>query len=170
MPDPFTLLYDKLWEAVEGDAALSQLVLQNNRINFNKSTAPYNFNPENRSIHPGNSPELTLLPDMFDANFTSSNKTSGVTRAMTWSIRCDSKVLHKELFPVEWALFSCMARNLKDFQSIQYQSKRFVLNGKILMGSATVPDVDESSRKPFLVGWRSLWTLEFDLEFDHSVL
>lgn len=161
--DPFTLVYNALWEAVDSSTILTELVRQGNKIKFIKELADHD--PRKVSGLSGQAPELMLIPDSFDTNFDSTNTGTGIQKIYNFVIRTTDRLLNKSLFPVEWALYLALINGRKEISKVTYKQKTFVTNVRILQAEAKLPEQNSS-----IAGWRCVWVVEVSMEFDKNVL
>lgn len=167
MTDPFTVLFDKLWEVVDSDSDLQQLVNEGGKIKFVRDVDIYGFDPRNRQV---NQPELSLLPDLFEANIGATNNSSEIIRSFNWSIRTPSKMLNKELFPIEWSLYKAMCVYAPEIRTVTYANEKFVHKINVISGSNFTPEIDMIQANPTLIGWRTIWTMQFEMSFSKNQL
>lgn len=156
--DPFSLVYGSLWDAVEASDDL-RVIRQGNRISFLKEISA-DYDPRRVGITANNSPELMLLPDHFNTNFTQDNVSSSLERAFNFVLRTSSILLDKSIFPLEWALFKALRAHKPVIEELEFEGKRFVQN--MSLGKTTVYLPEKGAA---ISGWRCLWTVYVDMEF-----
>lgn len=155
--DPYTLIYNKIWEVIE-TGPVGELVRSGNMIKFSKEGA--DFDPRKPQVDYGSSPELMLIPDFFDANIQADNNSMEIDKHFTWIIRTGFRLVNKSLFPVEWQLLLAMV-DVRD--ALVDLEGAYVTDVRVLHGSAQLPELTMSQA---LRGWRSSWTVRVSMSVD----
>lgn len=156
--DPFTRVYNALWDVLEKHKGLTDLVKVGNRIKFTERG--FGLRPEKDNIMDGDLPELLLVPANSQTQlFATSSSTQAIQefelRFTTGDQRIDQ--LH---FPLKWqvmiALSKCQKLNLP-----------FVKRLGIDSFTETTDDPEANRGKK---GWSARILISVEMWFGHTVL
>lgn len=166
MSDPFTQVYDALWELAETTPTFTRLVKLGNRIKY---TSPTGRNPEKSStLSDGDFPEVILSSEGLNANMWNTSNSSMCVRKYSWLITTGDFRLSYRLYPVEWAVFVAMHGWREKLGALLWAGKSYckrmaitdVLNGIIR------PKSEIASPE----GWSAIWSCEVEMHFDANEL
>jgi hypothetical protein len=163
--DPFTLVFDKLWELAEASVPLAALVKPGNRIKFNKEGER---GPLKEAVAVADLPELVLTTTGTSAvNSHSSSCGSSITRQYSWLLSTGDYRFNYKLFPVQFALFAAIIDAEYEIQSLQWNGNPFVLR---CFWSALTEGLSNAELNRGVKGWSSLWTFQIDMNFSTNDL
>ena len=99
--DPFTQVYDKIWDMLEANSSFTDMVKIGNRIKVS-GTDPH---PLKKEVMDSDIPEVMILPrgGLHHINFSSSSVRLG--RVYTIAITTNNLAANRYLFPLEWIIF-----------------------------------------------------------------
>lgn len=99
--DPFTTVYNRLWDLLENNGELASLVKIGNRIKSTKDAAKKTYS--NADL-----PELRIEPSGGKCEIKKTNTTMPITQ--NFSVVCTAGDLrvHKSFLPVKWALLNAL--------------------------------------------------------------
>lgn len=156
--DPFTRVYDALWDVLEKHKGLTDLVKVGNRIKF--TAGGFGLRPEKENIMDGDLPELLLIPTNSQiVLFATSSSTQAIQEFELRSTSGDQRIdqLH---FPLKWqvmiALSKCQKLNLP-----------FV---KKLTVDSFTETTDDPEANRGIKGWSARIVISVEMWFGHTVL
>lgn len=159
--DPFTTVYNKLWDVAEADPSLADLVRKGNRVKFCRSEADHD--PRKFATTPGSTPELMLFPDSFTTELNFDNRQATVLRNWAWVIRVQDALINKNLFPLEFYLLRAMQVGRSSLLELKYDfgdgEINLIQRVSIDRGNLSIPDVQKETQNPMTRGWMSSWTI-----------
>lgn len=159
--DPFTMIYTTLWDLINANDRLMELIRLRNRIDY---SGDYR-NPEKDTLSSADLPELRLVPSGGAAHLRRTTHSTSITRRFAFQLHSGSRRLHKMLFPIEWELFCCLA------QWPEYIGKLLWNGEKFAVRMSTI-DITEEMFRPTpegggsqLGGWLTVWVGEIECFF-----
>jgi len=162
--NPFTLVYDALWDLAMRSGDLRTRVREGNRISFG---SPTNSNPTKPQIAAGDLPELVLVVRSMSANLHNTSSGSMCTREYAWQISGGDYRYSQTLAPLEWELFCAMAGWRKTLTELRWRDvafcKKMTLNG----GQTGLSDPQNNRN---IIGWSAVWTLSVEMHFKQEHL
>lgn len=169
--DPFSKVYDGLWQAVKSHDGLQTLVREGNRISFASDGEEHE--PRKTIADYGTCPELQLIPDFFTTAMHPDNVQITVTRTWNWIIRTGSKLLNKELLPVEYQLLLALKAAKKQILALQWDGPKGLYNlvrrYEVVRAASSIPDVDKTENNPQSLAWYSVWAVTTDINIMNPV-
>lgn len=163
--DPFTKVYNAIWEMAADFAPLTELVSVSNRISF---SVDGNRSPVKNNIASGDLPELILMPTGGMSNLHYATGVSNVTKTFQWVLSTGDFRIHEGgLFPIEFALMRAMCNWRLVVAAVTW-------NGKTYVKRCDLTDLSEgesnSEQNRGIKGWSALWSCEVDMFFKTSDL
>ncbi len=163
--NPFTMVYDALWELFEQYPDVDNIVRVGNRIKYNESRTG---NPLPEHVMDADLPELVLASDgTGQVNLHQSSCTSSITRTFAWLISTGDFRLNARLLPLEWMIFVAM----HDFQSVlsalKWDDESFVTRADLLESTNGLSDPDRNRK---ITGWSAVWRVEVEMHFRHAAI
>lgn len=163
MSDPFTMVYDALWDLAEGSNRVTDMVRLGNRIKM-RTTAP---NPGlKRQVSQGDLPELVLALTSGSGNLLNTSSSSMVTKQYAWQLATGS-LNPERLLELEFALFAALVDWPAILGALTWSGAEFVKRAN-LVGMESGAEMAEQNRG--ILGWASVWTLEVEMHFRTSDL
>lgn len=158
--DPFSLVYNGLWDLVERNPKLKDYVKSGNRIKYKKE------NEEKPSISDADTPELALM--IGGGVPTSGNSTeSGIVKVYVWGITTGTMEL-VDYNKISFELF----RSLIDWCCVL--SKLSWCNCPGFVKRMNIVSLEEGSDmidlNRTIHGWSALWNCEVEMAFPTSIL
>lgn len=155
------MVYNALWQMVERNQKILNLVPKNNRIRFDEQ------NSQKAQLASADTPELALMPNGGIWNGKNNSSKTSVTKNYTWAITTGDLRLNPLYNRLSWELF----RSLTDWECIlcplEWCECQFVMNFRLIQTEegTIMQDIDKG-----IPGWSALWTCELDLAFETSKL
>ena len=163
--DPFSLVYDALWDTAVAYDAFADLVALKSRISFNDDA---NRSPVKNLIAPADLPEVILAPVGGSGDLFHTSCSSMVIKRYMWLISTgDLRVDAGKLFPVEFALMRAMCHWQTRVSPLTWAGNTFVKRLDMLDLSEGESDAE---RNRGIKGWSALWTCEVEMHFATSQL
>lgn len=157
--NPFTIVYNALWQLAEDDPGLKALIAERNRIHFVRDKKAIKQNISDNDI-----PELILAPSGGSSNLQNTSTTSKIERRFDWLLSTgdyDAKLI----FDVQWSLFRAMLR--WNTLSLKWKDKTFAKLIKLI-------DISEGESDPNrnrgIKGWSCLWAVSVEMHFDTALI
>jgi len=100
--NPFTMVYDALWDMMERNTTLTGLIRKANRIKYAQANAT------KPAISDGDLPEIALLSSGGDSNVMNTSSTSSMVRRYTWAIATGEYQINPFYNTVSWELYRAM--------------------------------------------------------------
>lgn len=163
MSDPFSLIYNRLWEAVDGHPNIGDYIKAGNRPSYSDNKRK----PTLDTMSSGDLPELLLLPSGTEGSLTTSSSGSGFKKTFMWVLNTGDLRVDKWLHPIEWILFQSMVTYKDSFYDLQWEGQKFVKG--VMLGSTTVGQ-SEALRQVNINGWSLVQSIEFNCRFTTSSL
>jgi hypothetical protein len=165
-PNPFTLVYDALWELAFQHPVVADLVKVGNRAAYNDDTKT--DDPVKRTVLNADFPEIVLqVAGITGGNMHQTSSTSMVRRRYTFTISTGDFRLHPKLHQIEWGLFCAMA----DWKRVMGE---LVWNGQNFVKRCDLGDVSEGFVNPEknrgIRGWSAVWACDLEMHFKTSDL
>jgi hypothetical protein len=152
-PDPFTLVYRRLWQTLEEHAGFASLVRLGNRVRIGEGPAPGAALPADR-------PQVELRPTAARVRLFDTSTSSVVEQDFSLLLRCGERRPEAELFPLRWQVLRALA-SAGDALALPFVEKVRVRDDRL-----TLPD--PASRTGESGGWQALITLTVQMRFDQQ--
>jgi hypothetical protein len=167
MSDPFTMVYDRLWDLLEESSEVTALVKPKNRIKFNEDRV---WNPIKDEISNADTPELVLAVQTSEINLLNSSSSSMITKQYQFLISTGNMHLSQKLFPLEFAIFAAMANWCGVLTTLRWPEdapRSFVTRANLVSAEHGLKDLDKDRG---IAGWSAVWTAEVRMDFRTSDL
>ena len=160
--DPFTLVYNRLWELVEATPEFTDMVKVKNRIKLTGLAS----DPMKNEVNDGDLPEVILSFQGLIGNLHSTSHTTSFDVRYNWVVSTGSRLVDTRLFPLQWALCIAMAK-WGTLTALTWSGSTFVKDMSSVAFDAGESNVE---RNRGITGWSTLWTVELKLIFRTSDL
>lgn len=160
-PNPFSMVYEALWDMLTARADFAAQIREGNRISFGD---PHKPDPTKHGLTAADLPQVALVSTGMEANLFSTSNGSHCIRRYQWILRTDGLPL-KQLHEIEWAVFCGMATWNTVLTALQFEGKRFV---KLLQITGIDTGFNErapNEEPPVPVGWSSIWSCAIRFDF-----
>jgi hypothetical protein len=150
--DPFTKVYDALWDLAVRNKALTDLIKVNNRIQYDKWIGAKD------DISTADLPELALIVDGGLWNFQATSSHSSFERQYDWAITTGDFTI-RDYNRIVWELCRAMTDWDRFICPVSWNGAQVVKNanqGELTEGTLRV----EQNRN--IRGWASIWTLNVE--------
>lgn len=159
--DPFSMVYNALWEMVERNKNLATYIPVGNRIKYDDVAAIRASNED------ADTPELALLSGGGSFGDTDNSSQRSCVREYIWALTSGDLKLNTIFNPIQWELF----RSMNDWEcvlcSLTWCNCAFVSNCRII--SAEDSSINHELERDIL-GWTSLWNMQVDFQFPKASL
>ena len=169
MSDPFTLVYDGLWDLLEASSSFTALVAEKNRIKFT-TTDGLIRRPDKDSLTESDIPEVMIYPGPM--RFADHRDSSGqsINRIYSVLVTSGERILDAggsgKFFPVQWEIARALI-NFDDILDLTYEATKFVHKIEQL---PTVEGMDDSTLNRDLKGWSAVWQADVQMWFTNTIL
>lgn len=157
--DPFSLVFNALWELAEGSSVLTSLVKPGNRPHLDDDR--YTAGVKNE-VNTADLPELILLPVSANGNIRNTSSSTMITRQYTWVISTGDSRPNFRLHPVEFALYAEMANWPLVINALLWNGYKFATMTNVVNAEQGESDPE---RNRGIKGWSALWTIEVRMDF-----
>ena len=156
--DPFSLVYERVWDILTGHKPLADLVNLRNRIRFDQTEQ----DPEKQEIEDSDLPELMLVPAGGEAEPFDTNTTARATQDLELQLTTGDLRVHEVLFPVKWQLLRALVQC-----GVQLGGFDFVRG----VGFSNITEeFDNDAANRGTRGWSATITIRVDMHFDVTKL
>lgn len=157
--NPFSMVFSELWALLEAKQTFKDLVLEGNRIRFDKQEKR---DLKKSSVADADLPEVVLsVEGMTPGLFMSSSQSNCICR-YAWMISTGDMRVIERLHPVDFVIFAAMA-------GWQERLGALTWNGKSFVKRTTIADVTQGITNPELnrgiKGWSSIWAVDVFMVF-----
>lgn len=156
--NPFSLVFDALWDLFETNTELTDLVRPGNRIKYNSTD---NRDPVKAEVQDADMPEVILITDGFTSNLYHTSTSTSCKRSYAFVINTGDLRVNYRLNAVEWELFVAMLRWKDVLTSLTWNGLNFVKSVRMLTVSEGLSD----NQQRLMRGWAALWRCEVEMHF-----
>lgn len=162
-PNPFTMVYDTLWEMVDTHPSLRVLMKEGNRIKFNTPSRE----PLKDAVAVADLPELILTSDGLSAALYNTTSTSKVVRSYSWLLSTGDFRVNELLYQVEWYIFCAMLSWKEKLCALKWHDESFVKRADVtsVTNGQSNPELNRGIK-----GWSAIWKCEVEMHFRTSFL
>jgi len=159
--DPFTQVYNGLWEMAEANDRLMSFVKVRNRIKYDDNLGP------KENVSEADLPELMLVSDGSPSfNIISNSHDTRITKGYKWSLATGD--LNLENYNViAWELLRSMGRWKNVLCSLTWNDCTFVRHFEMVSAEEGIQFLDENRG---IRGWATVVSLTVDLHFSTTQL
>lgn len=162
MPDPFTMVYDALWDLAEGSGRVTDLVRVGNRIKLRETRTA----GDKKQISQGDLPEMILGLTSGTGNIRGTSSSSSCIKQFQWGLSTGD-LNPERLLELEFALFAAMVNWPNVLAVLEWGGATFVKRAQLVSMEAG-QSMAEQNRG--IRGWVALWTLEVEMHFRSQTL
>jgi len=156
--NPFTIVYDKLWQMAEANYVLEKWLDIGNKEKFEKRVG------QKKSISTSDTPELILFQNSTTYNLKATSSSTRLSRQYIWGLATGDQRVNAVLNQVSWELFRSMLDWENHLCGLKWDGEPFILQA-LLIDSNDSPPGDLASTEKGILGWTSLWTMEVQMQF-----
>lgn len=156
LDDPFSQVYEALWQLVERNEKLRTYLPLRNRIKYEEQTDP-KFNISDADV-----PELSLMQEniSFDIHCNSSQR--GMTRTYIWGVASGDFRINPVYNAMSFELYRCMIDWESTLCELIWEDCRFVQQLRL---RSAEEGTFMSDKNRGILGWSAIWTCEVDFIF-----
>lgn len=164
--NPFTLVYNAIWNLLLARPSFVEQVKVGNRITFiptgdNKVTTQKDFNKLGADF-----PEVQLLIEGTEPHHNNTSSSSTLKRIYAIQVNMDGALLSPGLFELEWEIFIALKHWWLTVSALEYKNERFVKAVRNLPTTTGYNIQDNSTIR----GWASIWRAEVEMHFSNTNL
>lgn len=155
--DPYTQVYDKLWDLLEGEPSLAAIIKPGNRINLQDR------NPSRRKTNTqdGDLPELSVMQMGGEVDLWKTNTTAIFDEVYRISVATGDLRPHKQLNPIKFAVLRALGKAANNL------NLDFVLNTVCQSVTDTMYDTTQNRGT---VAWSALYDVRVTMKIPRAVL
>lgn len=163
LDDPFSKVYNALWETAIAHPFISQAFNLGNRVDLNNGKRSY----VKKHLTSADLPELILVPTNLKGSIHSSSSSSSCTKRYQWVITTGDYRVDRHLFPLSWAIFSSMVRCQKQVTALRWMDQPFVRRMDLV---DSTDGQSAAQRESNIEGWSTVQTIEVEMHFHSSTI
>lgn len=157
--NPFTQVYEALWEMLENHQGFVDLVPEKNRIKM------LSHSPVKDQVSTADLPEVRILPFGGRNHMNNSTNSTKLTRRYNIQIATGTHDVSEALYLVEFEIIRALHDWTKILKELQWSGCTFVKVFRELdiQEGASVYDLNRGIK-----GWSSVWSCEIELWFNNN--
>lgn len=159
--DPFSMVYNALWDMVERNQAILDMIPIANRIKFDEQSS------QKDQISDADTPELTLISGGGSFGGKNNSSQTSVLRRYVWGITTGDFRINPVYNRLTFELFRCMTDWQCVLCNLTWCDCRFVSDFRLTESEegTIMQDLDKG-----IPGWSALWSCEVDFLFTTKLL
>ena len=161
-PNPFDLVFDRLWDLAESHPDVTRLVKPGNRVRFDRPQRA----PIKEEIADADLPELVLLPDGATFGLLRTSASSSVVKRYSWLV-ATGDFRTPTVNAIEWALFCAMLNAQSVLGALAWEDASFVKRVDL---SELTEGFADSERNRGIRGWSAISKVEVEMHFRTATL
>lgn len=161
--DPFTQVYNALWEMLETRSVINKMVRLGNRIRLDGK----NRDPIKNSVGVRDLPEILIVPGNSAPHIQRTSNSSTCLETIEIRVSTGDQRIHELLYPLKWEIYRALATWATKLQSLMWKNKTFVRLAKPVSASDVVTDSDLNRG---VIGWSTIWACEVEMWFSTADL
>lgn len=161
MSDPFSLVYDGLWDMAERNPELISFFPVGNRIKYEEES------DIKKNVSHADLPELSLLAGSSVVGDLNSNTGVSIKKTYIWALASGDLRLSPVFHKVSFELFRAMLDYESTLCPLLWEDCAFVTNCRVMTAEEGT-EMNDLNRS--IQGWSSLWNVEVEFHFQRSKL
>ncbi len=164
--DPFSLVYERLWEVLESHAPFRRAVREGNRVKLSGRDR----GPLKKEVAPADLPEVRIIANSITLGLNNTSSSSRMTVVYEVGIATGDQRLTASVFPVLWETIRAMSQEELTTRLAELEwdgTAGFVK--RVTVGPAAIGVTDRDLNRG-VAGWSSLLSIETDLWFARSLI
>lgn len=161
--DPFTKVFNALWELLEEGELFSKVVNKKNTVKYLGSDR----DPEKETVSDADFPEIRMFISELTPHVQATSHHSNCMMTVELAIATSEKTMDSSLFPLVWDVYRQMAGWFAKLDALTWGGQKYCKLNKptgISTGQA------ESELQRGIQGWSAIWTIEVYMWFNTSIL
>lgn len=163
--NPFTLVYDALWQMVELNTRLTPYLKSKEKFDDRDGAQ--------RNINTADTPELMLIQQVRTGQLKISSTETEIIPTYSFLLMAGDQRLNRVLNQINWELF----RSLTDWNSVlcalqwpPEAPKKFIIQATLVDATDSPPGFTEVEERDTIRSWTSIWTIAVQMRFATSNL
>lgn len=156
--DPFTQVYDSIWDTLEKFGDFAALVKLANEVKYNTEIQP----KDKESLQEGDISQATLIPSGSTTATVISSATGEIVQGFTLLIISGDERLQKKYFPLKWATVRALAAAGQNLNGLEFVRRVDVTD--------QIEDINEFDESMGIQGWNSSLTIVVTMLFNRDEL
>lgn len=156
--DPLTIVREKLWECIEQNPVLNELVQEGNRIRYDDEIG------EKRQVGHGDLPEIVIVPSNASQESMGTSGTGFLWMSFQFFLSTGTKNAGL-VSRLQWEIFRVIQTFMANTDICQYHGNNFVSCVKMESGAQAISD---AARNRGIGGWSALWGVSVQMVFPND--
>jgi len=161
--DPFSLVYDRLWELLESHKGFTDLVKLRNRTKFSGNDR----SPLKDEVLAADLPEVRLIVSKLFPHIQRTSSSGSVNMTFEVQISTGDQRLTEVIFPVVFEIIRAMHGWPMVLQSLEWRGIPFVV--KFVLGEIPIGTSDRDKNRG-IIGWSTVWTCDLEIWLPTTLL
>ena len=153
--DPFTILFDRLWEIVDANPVISELVRPGNKFRFETLLGL------KETIQHGDLPEIVLFPDSTQQDDFGTSGTNNLSASYRFAIATGTFTT-RMINQLQWEIYRVIQTFMANVGDLTYNEVPFVIQIKFNSGNQLQNTVEQSRG---INGWCASYGFTVDMQF-----
>lgn len=162
--DPFTQVYEKLWDIMDAHKAMDALVAAGNRVKFTGD----NRQPEKPNPTTADLPEMRLVQVEMEPHTERTSNGSSIVMDYGWVLACGDRRLDVALNPITFEIMRAMRQVRTQLTGLTWKSQAFVRNAQNIAAEIGY-NTDEKLLRG-MSGWMLAWRVKVEMWFSTASL
>lgn len=163
MADPYTQVYDAIWDTLESSVDFTNLVRVGNRIKFAGDSRA----PDKEHVMDADFPEVRVVTSGDVPHPLRTSSHSSVQKTFAIQIVTGDRLLDARIFPVQWAVHRALTNWPNTLGALTWNGEKYVTSFQFTEGVSNVDD-DELNRG--IAGWSTIWQCTVEMWFATSLM
>ncbi|KKN77777.1 hypothetical protein LCGC14_0357510 [marine sediment metagenome] len=159
--DPFSIVYDALWQMVEDYSGFTDLVNVGNRLRFASDIR----DPLKRETLTNDFPAVGILANGHFPHLQRTSNSSTVTSRFIFMLVSGEQQLDRALYPITWEMLRAMTKWATRLQALTWETKTFVTLAKPIDSSEIFTEDTFLGSTKGILGWSGRWDYEVEMQF-----
>lgn len=160
--DPFSQVYDALWDLMERHTPFAKLVKPANRIKYSGRRQP-----EKQSIADSDYPQVRILPAGSEVHHERTSSSGSIIKRFEVQIATGDRRVDERVFPLQWEIIRAMHGWQTVLNALTWEEVAFVTSARLLDLQDGLT-LDESQER--IIGWAAVWACEVLMFFPTTKL
>lgn len=163
-PDPFSMIYEALWQILEDSPDFSVRVKPGNRVKF---IGKLDRLPEKDEILTADLPEVRVIPAGGTPHLQRTSNSSSCLKRFVIQVATGDRRVDASLFPVEWAVYKALTDWTNILTALEWQGNTFV---NLARPMEITEDIGLINLERGISGWVTVFACEIHMWFKTSDL
>lgn len=158
MNNPFTLVYNALWDMVESWPPFAGMVRVGNRVKFTGKSREI----IKQEVTTSDLPEVRLISVEAAPHLQRTSNSTSVVVTFQWQVSTGDQRLDAALFPLKWEMLRAMSKWELALSALTWNDKSFV---KLYRPQVAADGELQADLIRGIKGWSTIWSCTVELWF-----